>query len=333
MRVTIKHVAKSANVSHTTVSRVFHNDPRISELTRQRVQKAAKELNYRPNIMARGLVKRQTFLIGLVVPDIMSSFFPEIIQGIEEITNQKGYSIILCTSEDNIDLEQSHVQSLLNKGVDGLIISPVYGSDLPQIDKLIDQDHKPVVYLAWIMKKLKGAFVGVDDIKIGFKATEHLIKLGHKRIAHLAGNPQITQSQERKEGYLNALNKYGLEQRNDYIIPSSYTIESGYKSAKELLKLKQRPTAVYSVSDETAIGAVQAFRESGIRVPQDIAIVGTDDLQIASLIEIPLTTIAQPKRQMGSTVAKILINAIEGKKVENIELDTNLVIRESCGGK
>jgi DNA-binding LacI/PurR family transcriptional regulator len=333
MRVTIKHVAHAAHVSHTTVSRVFHQDPRISKATKVRVLEAAKKLNYRPNIMARGLVRQQTFLIGLVVPDIMSSFFPEIIGGIEEVTNQKNYSIILCTSEDDISKEQNHVQSLLNKGVDGLIISPVYGSDIAEMDQLIDQEDKHVVYLARKIEKVKGYFVGVNDTQIGFQATEHLIKLGHRRIAHLAGDSHFTQSQQRQQGFLEAVRKHEININQTLIIPSGYTIEAGYKSARELLAGSFQPPALYAVSDVTAIGAIQAIRESGLKVPQDIAVVGTDDLQIASLIEIPLTTVAQPKRQMGITAAQILINSIEGIQTESVELQTQLIIRESCGAK
>lgn len=333
MRVTIKHVAHAAHVSHTTVSRVFHQDPRISKATRTRVLEAAKKLNYRPNIMARGLVKRQTFLIGLVVPDILSSFFLEIIQGIEEVINKKGYSIILCTSEDDIPREQNHVMSLLNKGVDGLIICPVYGSDIAEMDQLIDEEDKHVVYLARSIKNVKGFFVGVNDTQIGFQATEHLIKLGHRRIAHLAGDSHFTQSQQRQQGFLEAVHKFGIDRKETLIIPSRYTIEAGYKSTRKLLSNSFQPTAVYAVSDVTAIGAIQAIRESGLKVPKDIAVVGTDDLQIASLIEIPLTTVAQPKRQMGATAAQILINSIEGLEAENVELETQLIVRESCGAK
>ena len=333
MRVTIKHIAKAAKVSHTTVSRVFHQDPRISEPTKKRVLQIAKQLNYHPNIMARGLVKKQTYLIGLVVPDIMSSFFPEIIQGIEEVAAKEGYSIILCTSEDDTDREIKYIELLLSKGVDGLIISPVFGSDVIDLDEIISGDEKPVVYIGSKVPGVKGLFVSVNDEKIGYIATKHLLQLGHRNIIHLAGNPHAMLSRQRLKGFQKALREFGLPVDSKKIIPSGFTIFSGVQAMERVLNMQPRPTAIYAVCDTAAIGAMQVIRNADLSIPQDIAIVGTDDLNFAELIEIPLTTVSQPKYQMGEIAAQKLFQKIAGKPVRDSILETKLIIRDSCGAK
>ncbi|MDI6784461.1 MAG: LacI family DNA-binding transcriptional regulator [bacterium] len=333
MRVTIKHIAKAAKVSHTTVSRVFHQDPRISDPTKKRVLRIAKQLNYRPNIMARGLVKKQTYLIGLIVPDIMSSFFPEIIQGIEEIAAEKGYSIILCTSENDTGRETEYIDLLIRKGVDGLIISPVFGSDIVDIDEIISQEKKPVVYIGALVHGVKGLFVGVNDENIGYIATKHLLQLGHRELAHLAGNPQVLQSLHRLQGFRKALLEFGISSARKRVIPSGYSISAGAEAMKKVLQLHPRPTAVYAVCDTAAIGAMQTIRKTKLSIPGDIAVVGTDDLNIAELIEVPLTTVSQPKYKMGATAADKLIQKINREPVKDTVLETKLVIRDSCGAK
>lgn len=333
MRVTIKHIAKEAKVSHTTVSRVFHQDPRISEPTKNRVLRIAKQLNYRPNIMARGLVKQQTYLIGLIVPDIMTSFFPEIIQGIEEVAAKEGYSIILYTSEDDTDREIKYTELLLSKGVDGLIICPVFGSDVIDLDEIISQDKKPVVYIGSPISGVNGLFVSVNDEKIGYIATKHLLQLGHRNIVHLSGNPHAMLSRQRLKGFQKALKEYGLSPAADKIIQSGFTINSGSEAMTRVLKRNPRPTAIYAVCDYSAIGAMQVIRQANLAIPQDIALVGTDDLNIAVLIEVPLTTVSQPKYQMGAIAADKLIQNISGKPVKDTILETKLIIRDSCGTK
>lgn len=333
MRVTIKHIARVAKVSHTTVSRVFYDDPRISKATKKRVLRIAKQMNYRPNIMARGLVKKQTYLIGLIVPDIMSSFFPEIIQGIEEIAAEKGYSIILSTSESDTDREMKYIESLLSKGVDGLIISPVYGSDVVEIDEIILRDKKPVVYIGSPIRGVKGLFVSVNDEKIGYIATKHLLQLGHRNIVHLAGNPHVLLSQHRLEGFRKALREFKIPPNGKRIILSGFSISAGAQAMEKVLQMKPRPTAIYAVCDSAAIGAMQTIRQANLSIPQDIALVGTDDLNIAELVEVPLTTVSQPKYQMGAIAAQKLIQKIAGKPVKDTILETKLIIRESCGAK
>jgi DNA-binding LacI/PurR family transcriptional regulator len=333
MRVTIKHIAKAAKVSHTTVSRVFHQDPRISEPTKKRILRIAKQLNYRPNIMARGLVKKQTYLIGLVVPDIMSSFFPEVIQGIEEVAAKEGYSIILSTSEGDTEREIRYIELLLNKGVDGLIISPVFGSDVIDLDEIISRDKKPVVYIGSQVKGVKGLFVSVNDEKIGYIATKHLLQLGHRNIVHLAGNPHIMLSRQRLNGFQKALREFGLSPNGNRIIPSGFSFSSGAEAMNKILKMTPRPTAVYAVCDTAALGAMRVIRQANLLIPKDIALVGTDDLSITEIVEVPLTTVSQPKYQMGAVAAQKLIHKIAGIPVKDSVLETKLIIRDSCGAK
>ena len=334
MAITIREIAKIANVSICTVSRVINNTypEKVSKETRSRVLKIMKDLGYRPSIIARGLVRKRTSMLGLMVPDIISSFYPEIIEGIEDEAKKFDYSLILCITKLNPQEEAKYLRLLREKRVDGIILTPVVGKDANiKLIEEIRRDKIPLIFIAYYLKEFKGIYVIVDHTLGGYMATKHLIELGHKRIGHLEVEDWI--GKKRLEGYKQALDDYDIEFNKELVIRSDYSWESGYRSMKKFLKMKNRPTAVFAVCDMTAWGAMQAIRQAGLKVPEDIAIVGFDDLKIASMMEISLTTVAQPKYEMGKIAATKLIKKIEHKNVRGTILKPKLVIRESSGAR
>ena len=339
MAVTIREIAKIANVSICTVSRVMNNTypEKVSKDTRLRVLKVMKNLSYRPSIIARGLAKKKTSMLGLIVPDIISSFFPEIIEGIEDEAKRFDYSLILCTTKGNPQEEAKYLCLLREKRVDGIILTPATGEHTNiKLFEELRWDKIPLVFIAYYLKEFKGIYVVVDHALGGYMATKHLIELGHKRIGHLGYSECLGTGdridKKRLEGYKRALAEHNIEFSQELVVKNVCSWKSGYYSMKELLKIKNRPTAIFAVCDMTAWGAMQAIRQVGLRVPEDIAMVGFDDLKIASLMEVPLTTIAQPKYEMGKIAATKLIKKIEHKKVRGTILKPKLVIRKSSGG-
>jgi LacI family transcriptional regulator len=336
MAVTIREIARIANVSICTVSRIINNTypEKVSKETRLRVLKVTKNLGYRPSIIARGLVKKRTSLLGLIVRDIMSSFYPEIIEGIEDEAKKSDYSLILCTTKGNPREEAKYLRLLREKRADGIILNPAIGkhNNIKLFEEL-RQDKIPLVFIAYYLKEFKGLYVVVDHTLGGYMATKHLIELGHKRIGHL-GYSGIGDEIDKKrlEGYKRALVEYNIEFSQELVVKSVCSWKSGYYSMKELLKIKNRPTAIFAVCDMTAWGAMQAIRQAGLRVPKDIAVMGFDDLKIASLMEVSLSTVAQPKYEMGKIAVRKLIKKIEHKNVRGTVLKPKLVIRKSSGG-
>lgn len=339
MAVTIREIAKIANVSVCTVSRIINDTypEKVSKGTRLRVLKVMKNLGYRPSIIARGLAKKETSMLGLIVPDIISSFFPEIIEGIEDEVKKFDYSLILCTTKEKPQEEAKYLRLLREKRVDGIILTPVTGEHTNiELFEELRRDKIPLVFIAYYLKEFKGLYVVVDHTLGGYMATKHLIELGHKRIGHLGYSEYSGTGdridKRRLEGYKRALAEYNIEFSQELVVKSGCSWKSGYYSTKELLNIKNRPTAIFAVCDMAAWGAIQAIRQAGLRVPEDIAVVGFDDLKIASLMEVSLSTIAQPKYKMGKIAVTKLIKRIKHKNVRGTVLKPKLVIRKSSGG-
>lgn len=333
MTLTIKDLARLLNLAPSTVSMALNNNPKINKETRKKVHELAKKLNYRPNLIARAMVRKKTQLVGLVITDIMSSFFPQVIQGIEDDISEHDYSAILCPTELEIEKENYYLNMLKQKRVDGIIADQIDTLENREIWNSIKEAKMPLVFMLTQPLLEKAIFVGVDNLRGGWLAGEHLIKAGRKRIAHLQGPQHLKISERRREGFINSLADHGLKLDKSYLVESQYTWQSGYNSMKELLKNKIIPDAVFCASDIIAIGASYAIREKGLKVPDDIAIVGFDDLFIAAIAEVPLTTIAQPKYELGKIAASKLLALMDGKKVKSEILEPKLIVRCSCGSK
>lgn len=330
MATTLKDIAKEAGVSVCTVSRVLNNPKAIQvrEETRRRVLVAAQRLNYRPNIMARGLVNKRTNLIGVVVSSLTNSFLSETMQGIQDVAEELGCSVLLYTHRHNPEKEAEYLQVLRDKGVDGIIWMPVFESNLPLALEL--EKEIPLIQIHTAFKSLTSPYVTAEHEKGAYLATEHLIKLGHRRIAHF-GLSNDTHGKLRHLGYIRALTEYQIPYDPRLVFEAGYDWHGGYAAAEGLLKLPadQRPTAVFCCGDLAAWGAVQGFRKAGLAVPEDIAVVGFDDLAIAPWMEVPLTTVALPKAETGRVAMAKLDEKIRTGETESVCLDVQLVVRES----
>jgi LacI family transcriptional regulator len=335
-KVTIKDIAHLANVSHTTVSRALNDKSRIRNETKEKILAIVRELNYQPNLIARSLVMRRTKTLGLIITTIANPFYTELALGIESTARSLGYNIILSFTHSDLAIESASVDMLRSKGVDGIIFSSAHMED-PNIVKLAEEEF-PIVLVNrrtyHPMVKEKVDYVGVDNILGGYLAVEHLIKLGHRQIGVIGGSSESSVGFERLEGGKKALEAYGLEPMANYFLEGDFLKESGYQGGIRFLRMGQPPSAIFATNDYMALGVYQAVIEKGLKVPEDIAIIGFNDIEFTAMKGIELTTIGQKKYEMGTIAVKTLVERIEGKKsgpTEEIFLEPELVIRKTCG--
>jgi len=311
MPVTLKELAVRARVHPSTVSRVANHDPslRIAQDTRQRIEALLKETEYRPNGVARGLKLRQTFVLAVVIPDITNPFFAALFRGVEDGASPHGYNVLLCNTDGSPERQRSHLQSLQTRRVDGVILASSFLKD-PTVRWLRHQ-HIPYVLVNRFSDAGEDPFVGSDDRVGGQVATAHLAQLGHQRIGHLAGKPTVSTGVMRRRGYLAALLEAGLRPGPELVVESGYTEEGGAQAAERLFALEDRPTAIFAVTDMAAVGAFGVARRMGLRVPEDVAIVGYNDIPLASRMVPALTTVHVPIHDFGSVAAQLLLEQIE----------------------
>jgi len=329
---TIKEIAKIANVSPMTVSRAVNNSHNVREATREKILKIASRLGYRPNRIARSLVSKKSNLISLVVANISNPFFAEISRGIEDKAREKGYHVIFSSTDDNSKNLESCVRIMREMGVDGFIIAAVSLNE-PIVDELVDQDF-PVVLVNRRVKKNNVNYVVVDNQKGAHLAVEHLINNGYKKIGIITGKSSVSTSRERLRGYRNVLSAHGLKFKKEYSSQGPFTQEHGKKAARKMLALKNRPEAIFAASDNLAWGVMDAAGELGLKIPEDLAIVGFDDTNFSANSNIRLTTVSQRKYEMGERGVQTLIDLIESQQsdfINKIVLEPRLIIRESCG--
>lgn len=336
-KITIKDIARVANVSHMTVSRALNNKPRIHEETKKRILSIAKELNYQPNYIARSLVMKRTKTLGLVITTIANPFYNELAQGIEATARGLGYNIILCCTNYDLSSERQYIEMLQGKGVDGIILSSAHMEDRNVVG--LAEEGFPIVLVNrrtyHPVVKEKVDYVGVDNILGGFLAVEHLIRLGHQRIGVIGGSSDSSVGFERLEGGKKAFEVYGLDQVTDYFLDGDFLKDSGYKGGKRFLKMVEPPTAVFATNDYMALGAYQAILEESRKIPEEIAIVGFNDIEFTAMKGIELTTVGQKKFEMGALAVKTLVEKAEGGEVKpstkEIFLKPELIIRKTCG--
>lgn len=328
--VTIKDIANLAGVSKTTVSKVLNNkDQKISESTRQKILNIVRENNYVPNKMAQSLVTKKTKTIGLIIPDIRNPFFTDIARGAEDKAVREGYNIILCNTDENIEKETRAFNTLTEKMADGIIFAPSSKTEVNSNEYKISS--KPIVLVdkELNIENLKGV-VSLDNEEGTYLGTKHLVGINHKDILYLSGPLKSEISINRLNGYKKALKESNIKFNEDLVIQGEYSFEWGYEVVKNLDEINF--TAICAANDLIAIGAIKALKERGIKIPQDISIVGFDDIQTAKIIEPQLTTIKQNSYDMGYESASILINNLENKEINNIEkmiFKPELVIRSS----
>lgn len=294
----------------------------------EKILKTAEEMDYQPNSLARGLITRQSYTIGLVLPDITNPFFPAVARGVEDVAHRNGYNVVLCNTDGDPRKEAEYLRVLRSKQVDGVIFTTSQVST-KHVEHLLASGI-PVVFADRRMK-MKTDLVTVDNVEGAYMATHHLINIGHFAIGLITGPQNVTTGMERIEGYKRAFLEHGIKLRNDLILEGDYRQHSGYQGAKSLMRLKNPPTAIFACNDLMAIGVLDAMEEDGIRVPEDVAVVGYDDTLLASVVRPRLTTVAQPKYEMGAIACELLLDRIreKGRPVQQIVLKPQLIIRES----
>ena len=329
---TIKDVALAAGVSTTTVSHTINGTRRVSDGLRERVLKAMKELDYRPNVLARSLRVGQTQTIGLVIPDSSNLFFAEMARAIEDIGYQHGYSVILCNSDGNTEKQRRYIQTLVDKQVDGIVFISS-GDSREDLQYLLDNQIE-IVVVDRDVPSIQTDIVLLDNELAGYQATRYLIELGHRRIALILGPSDLTPSAHRADGYRRALLEAGLKSSPDYEVSGDFQIEGGEKAALRLLGLRPRPSAVFVCNDMMAIGVIRGARCLGLRLPEDLSVVGFDDIALARAMYPALTTMAQPVSEMARMATGLLLDRLNGRTSDEprqrIMLPAELIIRDSC---
>ncbi len=329
---TIRQVADRAQVSSTTVSHVINNTRFVSEAVRVRVLQAMADLNYRPNGLACSLRLGQTHTLGLILPDSANPFFAEIGHAIELAAFAHGYSVILCNTENDQARELLYTEVLQNKQVDGMIFVAAGGGQ--EAFSNIVRNGLPLVVVDRDIGNLGLDTVTTDNHQGGVLATQHLIGLGHKIIGCITGPSNITPSADRVTGYRDALKEASLEVDQALLARGDFNVPSGFEAASRLLQQRPRPSALFVCNDMMAIGALRAVAKLGLRVPGDAAIVGFDDIELASYTIPPLTTISQPKQQIGQTAIQLILERLANPLLppRHKTLDAQLIIRESSKG-
>lgn len=328
--VRIADVAKKAKVSTATVSRVLSNSVSVRKETAEKVTAAIKELNYQPNILARQLRTMETKTILVVISDISNPFFSKVLRGIKETAIHNGYQVLLGDIVNNAEQETNYLNIMRQRTADGMILLTAR-SDKETVESIANEF--PVVLACEYIEGTTIPTVSIDNISSARKITEHLIKLNHKRIATLTGPLDVVLGRDRLKGFQQAMSQYDLPLDPFLIQEGDFTFESGYNLMSKLLASQNPPSAVFAASDEMAIGAIKAIKSFGLKVPEDISVVGFDDIKFASIIEPALTTIAQPAFEIGSKAMELLIMLLNDKELRNRQfiLEDHLVVRESCG--
>jgi len=327
----IKEVARLAGVSITTVSRVINNKEPVKKETAEKVWEAVHLLNYQPNLLARSLRNQQSKLLGLLVPDIENPIFARLAKHLEEAASKKGYSLIFCNTNDDPEKERNYLEILVQRQVEGIVFSRVSDERLffktPQLSRI------PYIVLDRTLEIEEAPTIKLDNYAAGVLAASHLLNLGHKKFACLAGPLKIKICRERFYGFLDTLEKSGIGLREELIEEGDFKIEEGKKAMNRILNSSplEQPTAVFSMNDLMAIGAIQAIKGRGLSVPGDVSVIGLDNIPLCDVVSPPLTTIAQPFDEMAKEGISLLLKLIEGKKIRKttIVLQPELVIRNS----
>jgi len=331
MPTRMKDIAADLGVSVVTISKVLHNHRDISAATKERVLRRVRELNYRPSLRAQGLVSGKSFIIGVIVPDLVHAFFSEIAVSIASSVKAQGYNLLIASTNESAETEDAEMKSMLRHGVDALIVA----SCQPNSDFLLRvQEHDvPILMMDRHFSKIKTGFVGADDTLIGRMATEHLIDIGRRRIAHIGGGT-VSTSLERLEGYRQALRKKKMRVLPEYVVKRDHIDESsdvtGREAMQSLLRLDRRPDAVFCHNDPTAIGVMNAILDHGLRIPEDIAVIGCGNIRYSESLRVPLSTIDVPAQSIGERAAEmILYQMSKGKEPKSILIPPRLIPRQS----
>ena len=329
----MKDIAKDLGVSIMTISKVLRNHPDVGDETRERVLARVKELDYQPNLAARSLVTGRTYLVGLVVPDLLHPFFAEVAKSLSDVLRGSGFSLIISSSEEDPAIEEQEINQLLARRLDALVIASCRST----VDLFfrIERRKTPYVLIDRTLPGLTANFVGVDDEAVGRLATKHLINIGCKRIAHIRG-PETSTGVRRMDGFKHALAQSGLTIVDAYIISEPKgdveTKQRGAEAMRQLLSLKPRPDGLFCFNDPLAMGAMNYALDQGVRIPEDLAVIGCGNLHYDDSLRVPLSSIDQHSRQIGEQAARLTLAILHSKvppKSETVVLQPQLVVRAS----
>ena len=330
-RISLKDLARELGISISTVSRALKNHPDISVELTAKVQQLAAARNYSPNPLAMGLLKQQTRMIGVIVPDIVTHFYASIISGIEEVAKEMGYYIVIASSGETVEKERESVENLLKTRVEGFIVCLSQQTfDFDHFNRLVDMEI-PLVFFDRVAANLDVPSVTVDGTEAARQITRHFFKNGRKRIAYISGPDYLNISQQRKAGYLAGLNECGLTFDPGLLATCNLNTNDAALATRELLKMKPIPDAIFGINDTVAFAAMKEIRKHGLKIPEDIALVGFTDEFHATVVEPALTSVTHPTLQMGREAARLFFNRIEqgAGYAEKVVLPTTLVIRDS----
>jgi LacI family transcriptional regulator len=337
MAARMKDIANDLGVSVITVSKVLRNHPDIGEETRERVLRRMKELNYQPNLAARALVTGRTFAIGLVVPDLVHSFFAQVAKGISRALRERGYALLISSSEEDPALERQEIEQLVARRVDALIVASAQSSG--ELFRQLASEKRPLVLIDRNFAGLVANFVGVDDVRSGELATEHLLSIGCTRIAHIQG-PEVSTAIDRAAGYRRALDRHAMPAAPGYVVVEETgdeaAAESGYRAMNRLLELDPIPDGVFCYNDPAGMGAMQAILDAGLRIPEDIAVIGCANVLYSQFLRVPLSSIDQRSAEIGYRAGALALTLVESKarpKPRTILLEPSVVARASTARK
>jgi len=331
MAVTIRDVAKYAGTSIATISRVLNNSPNVNEDTRQKVKLAFEKLGYTPPVIAKGFSQNKLKTIGLLIPDINNMYYSGVIKGIENTLAKESYNIFLCNTDEDLEEEKRYIQTLQDKGVEGIMFlgtRPTGNNDhLLELSKKI-----PVLMINDYIIGSNIYSVMIDEEEGAYKAVDYLIQLGHKKIAFINGDVDYTTYRYKRRGYDKALNNNNIETDESLIIKEDPHEDGGYRGVKKLFELKEQPTAIFTASDQVAIGVIKGIYEKGFSIPDDYSIIGFSDIPIAKQLYPELTTVNQFAEKTGNLAASIIMKLIAGDTMEQKRflLEPKLSIRKSC---
>ena len=335
MVVTLRDVGERAGVSAMTVSRVINGRRGVDAETQRRVEEAIAALDYVPNRIARGLISRKTQTIGIIVPDVVNPFFAPVVRGAETAARRAGYRVLLCNSEGDLRLEREYIEDLVSHRVEGLLLAPASDHSLHGVFPLM-RGGFPLVLLDRSLPDSDCDLVVSDSASGARRLVEHLIAVGHRDIAHLTDADDTSTGRERLRGYREALAAAGIAYREELVLRTTVDQIGGYRATQQVLTLDPLPTAIFTVNNMTAVGAMQALRERGLSVPQDMGLVCFDDVEHLAVLSPFLTVIDQPAETLGSLGAQLLLERITGKagpRSRRIVLQTDLIVRLSCCSK
>jgi LacI family transcriptional regulator len=331
----MKDIADDLGVSLMTVSKALRNQSDISEKTRNRVLQRMRELNYQPDWIARSMVTGRTYVVGLVLPDLMHSFFAEVAKGVARKLQPLGYQVVISDTEEDGDVERRQVDVLVSRKVDGLIIASAQRKGRLELFEMLDANKTPYVLIDRMLGGTNANYVGVRDDELGDLATEHLISQGCQRVAHIRG-PAVATGTGRLRGYRRALARHGRMPNPAHVTSGEYGDNTGYNAMQVLLRTDPRPDGVFCYNDPVAAGAIKAILEANLRVPEDIAIIGAGNVHYSDLLRVPLSTVDQSSAVIGETAADLLVNCMDSRKQSaprHVFIPPRLVVRDSSRRK